>query len=234
MRQRKVKHLDEKMEELQYLFLERKGEDNDSYNIRSSFDDYANPLFLEIGCGKGQFITSLAKDNPTYNYVAMEMQQSVMYYAMRKAKEMELTNVKFLLMHVADGDLKTIVGESEIDGIYLNFSDPWPKAKHHKRRLTHRKKLLEYAYILKNGGFVQFKTDNEELFEFTLEEVEELSKELDGSGLQFEIVEMSRDLHKDNLDSAKHKTEYEEKFIAVNKNINFLHIKLTKPIQDLY
>ena len=103
----------------------------------------------------------------------------------------------------------------QLEGIYLNFSDPWPKARHAKRRLTYRERLLDYKWALKEGGFIEFKTDNDQLYDFTLEEISE-------AGL--EISEETRDLHNSIYESRYTTTEYEEKFKEKGKNINYVKV----------
>ncbi|MFR4797472.1 MAG: tRNA (guanine(46)-N(7))-methyltransferase TrmB, partial [Lentihominibacter sp.] len=105
--------------------------------------------------------------------------------------------------------------EGQLSGIYLNFSDPWPKARHAKRRLTHRDRLKDYGWALKKGGFIEFKTDNDDLYDFTLEEI-------DAAG--YEIAEQTRDLHSSEYPSKDITTEYEDKFSGRGKNINYVKI----------
>lgn len=105
--------------------------------------------------------------------------------------------------------------EGQLSGIYLNFSDPWPKARHAKRRLTHRDRLKDYGWALKKGGFIEFKTDNDDLYDFTLEEI-------DSAG--YEIAEQTRDLHSSEYPSKDITTEYEDKFSGRGKNINYVKI----------
>ena len=107
--------------------------------------------------------------------------------------------------------------DGELDGMFLNFSDPWPKERHAKRRLTYSQRLLQYRQILAAGGEIQFKTDNEGLFDFTLEQIEEA---------EMEIMEMSRDLHNSEFAEKNITTEYEEKFAGRGKNINYVKIRV--------
>ena len=151
-------------------------------------------IFLEIGSGKGQFITSLAKDNPDTLYIAMEVNMYVIYRVLEKKLEMKLDNLIILL-----GDAKyldTYFSEQKVDGIYLNFSDPWPKAKHHKRRLTYPTFLKLYLNILKKDAFIQFRTDHLDLFKDSLDYVSPY----------VELTDVNY-----NLDISAYMTEYEEK-----------------------
>lgn len=174
-----------------------------------------NPIYLEIGCGKGQFIIKKAEDNVDKNFIAVEGQANVIVRAMQKAQVAEFGNLRLFIDYVHD--LKDYFEKGEIAGIYLNFSDPWPKARHYKRRLTYRGRLSNYFEVIKDGGFVEFKSDNDGLFEFTLEEIEEGG---------FEMVEMTRDLHASQFESRLTTTEYEEKFKSKGKNINYVKIAL--------
>ena len=161
-----------------------------------------HPIHIEIGMGKGRFLHTLAKSNPQINYVGIEKYSSVLLRAIQKMEEDELPNLKFIRMDAEDID--KVFGKEEVDRIYLNFSDPWPKDRHAKRRLTSRQFFARYDQILKKEGHLEFKTDNQDLFTFSLEEVPEAGWKLDAS---------TRDLHHDPvLSEGNVMTEYEEKF----------------------
>lgn len=173
------------------------------------------PVALEIGCGKGDFLTGMAAANPGIGYVGIETALEVAYYPAKKAKVAELTNVR-----VIRGDaalLEEWFAPEEADIIYLNFSDPWPKARHAKRRLTHRTFLQKYERILRAGGHLRFKTDNDDLFAFSVEEFK-------AYGL--EITALTNDLHNSACDNPVW-TEYETKFSKRGKNINFCEVVFT-------
>ena len=174
------------------------------------------PIYLEIGCGKGKFITGHAVACPESNYIALEGQESVIVRAMARAEEMELTNLAFLSVYMHD--IRDYFETNEIDGLYLNFSDPWPKARHAKRRLTYRNFLEKYKEIIKPGGFIEVKTDNDGLFEFSVEEAEDLG---------YNITEKTTDLHNSEYAAENIMTEYEEKFSMRGKNINYLRIEFS-------
>ena len=161
------------------------------------------PLFIEIGMGKGQFITTLAKNNPDINYIGIEKYSSVLVRAIEKQTELELPNLKFIRMDAEN--INDVFAENEVDGIYLNFSDPWPKDRHAKRRLTSRQFFARYEKLLKPEGKIQFKTDNSALFYFSLEEVE---------ATNFKANEVSYDLHNSEWNEGNVMTEYEERFSA--------------------
>lgn len=219
MRQRKAKDLDKRLQECSMYMIESPGDGNKDY-----FNDDKD-LFLEIGCGKGQFIIKKAKDNPDADFIAIEGQETVILRALEKAKEEDerqqnesdckqgLSNLKFMLTFVHTID--KFFNENQLSGIYLNFSDPWPKARHAKRRLTYRKRLQDYSKAIKKGGFIEIKTDNDALYDFTLEEI-------DAVGCK--IAEQTRDLHNSNYASRFTTTEYEDRFKDKGKNINYVKI----------
>lgn len=158
------------------------------------------PLHIEIGCGKGRFITETAALHPEISYVAVEKVSNVIVLAMEKAKAAELVNLKFIR-----GDFAMIapqLPEGSMDRIYLNFSDPWPKNGYAKRRLTHGAFLEQYKRILKDGGEIHFKTDNRGLFDFSLETFPENG---------FELKNVTFDLHKE-MPEGNIMTEYEQRF----------------------
>ncbi len=168
-----------------------------------------NPVHIEIGMGKGKFIHTMAKEHPGINYVGIEKYSSVLLRAVQKMSCEELPNLKFLRMDAEN--IAGVFGAGEVDRIYLNFSDPWPKDRHAKRRLPSREFLARYDVILKKGGKLEFKTDNRELFEFAL-------GELEPAGWRAEAV--TYDLHGDeSLMQGNVMTEYEEKFSALGNPI---------------
>ena len=170
------------------------------------------PLHLEIGCGKGDFACGTARDNPHINLIAMERARDVCCLALEKAmacKESRPDNLRFI---IGDADnLEEWFPEKCLDILYLNFSDPWPKAGHAKRRLTHRNYLARYKKLLKDGGLLIFKTDNVGLFDFSLEEFAEF-------GLKVEW--MTRDLHNSERAEGNVMTEYEKNFSEKGFTIN--------------
>lgn len=167
------------------------------------------PLHIEIGMGKGQFIYQMAKLHPDIQYIGIEKYSSVLLRAIQKMEAEELPNLRFIRMDAEE--ITEVFGEGEVDRIYLNFSDPWPKDRHAKRRLPSRQFLGRYDKILKQGGELEFKTDNKGLFEFALEELEPAG---------WRAVEVSFDLHQDEkLMTGNVMTEYEEKFSAMGNPI---------------
>lgn len=168
-----------------------------------------HPIQLEIGMGKGRFLMDLAKLHPEINYVGIEKYSSVLLRAIQKQQEEELPNVLFIRMEAEYiGD---VFAEGEIDKIYLNFSDPWPKDRHAKRRLESREFLGRYDLILKKDGVVEFKTDNQDLFAFALEEIEPAG---------WKLLQCTRDLHKDPVMNENNvMTEYEERFSSMGNPI---------------
>lgn len=174
----------------------------------------SRPLHIEVGMGKGRFLMDMAALNPDINYVGIEMYDSVLLRALQKMEELEesgqgLQNLKF--MRIDARLLPEIFRKGEVDKIYLNFSDPWPKARHAKRRLTSREFLARYDEILKQEGQVEFKTDNKDLFLFSLEEAEET---------KWRLLAHTFDLHKDEkMNQGNVMTEYEEKFSSMGNPI---------------
>lgn len=174
----------------------------------------SNPVHVEVGTGKGQFVIGMAKQNPHINYIGIELYDSVIVVALEKVLEQEsLPNLR--LLNVNGKDLTEYFEKGDIGQVYLNFSDPWPKTRHAKRRLTHANFLTLYRDLMPEGGEVHFKTDNRGLFEYSLISMTDF-------GMQLKYV--SLDLHveepEDNV-----RTEYEEKFAAKGQPIYRLEAK---------
>ncbi len=170
-----------------------------------------HPLHVEIGMGKGQFLLALAQANPGINYVGMELYDSVLLRAVEKVDALEAApgNLRFLRMDARG--LCAMFAPGEVEKIYLNFSDPWPKDRHAKRRLTSVQFLERYEKILAAGGVIEFKTDNKDLFAFSLEAARAAG---------WTVVAHSWDLHHDAaLNEGNVMTEYEEKFSAAGNKI---------------
>lgn len=168
-----------------------------------------NEIHIEIGMGKGRFLMDLAALNPDINYVGIEKYSSVLLRAIQKQEQLLLPNVKFIRMEAEN--ITDVFAPSEVGKIYLNFSDPWPKDRHAKRRLPSREFLGRYDKILKKDGVVEFKTDNKDLFQFALDEVEPAGWNLDA---------VTYDLHHDEtMNEGNVMTEYEEKFSSIGNPI---------------
>lgn len=167
------------------------------------------PIRIEIGMGKGKFLHEMAKQNPSVNYIGIEKYSSVLLRAVQKMEEDPLPNLRFIRMDAEE--IADVFAEGEVDRIYLNFSDPWPKDRHAKRRLPSREFLKRYDSFLKKDGVLEFKTDNRQLFDFAVEE-------LPFAG--WEPVIITYDLHHDEeLVKGNIMTEYEEKFSAMGNPI---------------
>lgn len=221
MRQRKAKDLDNKLDSFGDLLVKEP--------VPGVWDEVFTTgnqggLYLEIGCGKGAFITKKALDNPDDRFIAIEGQGTVILRALTAATEagggQPPGNLKFVLDYVNGMD--KFFEKDSLSGVFLNFSDPWPKARHAKRRLTYHERLLDYAWAIKNGGFIEVKTDNDGLFEFTMEELRE------HCGDALEIIRETRDLHGSEYESRLTMTEYEKKFCGLGKNINYVKVIVNK------
>ncbi len=211
-------------------------------NFRGRWDgvfEKKQPLYIEIGMGKGHFLMDMAEAYPDRNFIGIEMYDSVLFRAVQKAemrariragadpenvhglsadvKERPglMRNCNFRFLRMDARQLTEVFGEGEVDGIYLNFSDPWPKARHAKRRLTSRQFLALYEKFLKDGGVLEFKTDNRPLFDFSVEEF--------SGAAHWELKEITYDLHHDDVMGKDNvMTEYEKKFSALGNKINKL------------
>ena len=166
------------------------------------------PLYVELGTGKGDFISQMAEREPGVNFIGIEAQQDVLYAAAKKVAAMELKNVRLLVFDIHE--IERIFAPGEVDRFFLNFCDPWPKKRHYKRRLTYRGFLEKYRHLLKQGGELHFKTDNRPLFDFSLKEFE---------AAELPVRDVSYDLHAENRPD-NIMTEYERKFSGFGEKIN--------------
>lgn len=168
----------------------------------------SHPIHIEIGMGKGQFITTLAEQHPDINYIGIEKYSSVLIRAIEKQEEMQLPNL--ILIRMEAEYITDVFAKNEVSKIYLNFSDPWPKDRHAKRRLTSKEFFARYDNILVPDGVVIFKTDNRELFDFSVEQVPEAG---------WEMVNCTYDLHHSEYAVGNVLTEYETRFASEGKPI---------------
>ncbi len=205
MRQRKLRNLDTKYEAYSDIIVDSPADGIATlYNVTGGA-----PLYVEIGCGKGKFISELAAREPEHFFVAIEGNKSVMIRAMEKIRKYDLKNVAFI--PELAGDLSEWFEDGEADGIYLNFSDPLPKNYWYKRRLTYRDRLKSYFRVLKPDGTVTFKTDNTDLFNWSVLEI--IASDL-------KILDITRDLHADPEANASNiETEYEAKYSGFGEKI---------------
>jgi tRNA (guanine-N7-)-methyltransferase len=167
-----------------------------------------NPIHIEVGMGKGKFILEMAQLHPEINYIGVEKYSSVLVRALEQRKALETNNLLFLRMDAEE--IHHFFAPGEVEKIYLNFSDPWPKDRHAKRRLTSNRFLERYDKFLAPDGLLQFKTDNRSLFDFSLEQIEESGWILD---------ECTFHLHENGPAPDNVMTEYEEKFYRMGKPI---------------
>ena len=211
MRLRHVKNIEEKIKEYSDIIILNPKDNKGKW---AHLFNNTNPIYLEIGTGKGKFIIQNAINNPNINYIGVELNSSIIYKA-AKSLDKKLDNL-FLVNYDALL-LNDIFDKNEIDKIYLNFSDPWPKNRHEKRRLTSNDFINVYKSILNNDKEIEFKTDNRLLFEYSIMKFNEL---------QIKILELSLDLHNDDRYENIITTEYEDKFMKENKPIYFMKVSL--------
>ena len=214
MRMRRMKNLDPRMEKCAALRIAEPA----TYqgNWRSLKPD-CTALWVEVGCGKGKFTAETAAANPDVLLIAVERCREAMVVAMEKAQAMGLTNVFYIDMDVAK--IEEIFAGFEIDRLFINFPDPWPRKKNAKRRLTHRGFLDKYCRVIKQGGEIHYKTDNAPLFEFSVEECA-------AGGLQ--VNNLTRNLHEKGVVGIM--TGYEEKFHSLGTPINRCEV-VCKPFE---
>lgn len=167
-----------------------------------------NPIQIEVGMGKGKFLMELAQKHPEINYVGIERYSSVLLRGLQKREELDLSNIWFLCIDARQ--LAEVFEEGEVERIYLNFSDPWPKDRHAKRRLTSPEFMAVYDKILTADGQVEFKTDNEGLFDYSLDSIPQAGWRIEAS---------TRDLHHSPMAEGNVMTEYEEKFASKGNSI---------------
>ncbi len=214
MRLRNVKGSRERIEACPFTFNEDDGQT--LYSNKGKWNEIFNndnPIHIEIGMGKGQFITELALRNPDINYIGIEKFSSVLIRAIekREQKESEGVNLKNLLFIRMDAEhLPDVFDANEIGFIYLNFSDPWPKDRHAKRRLTSPQFLERYQKVMDENAKIQFKTDNMDLFNYSLESLNES---------RWAVNELTFDLHQSSYLEGNIMTEYEAKFVEEGKPI---------------
>lgn len=205
MRLRNIKGAHDIIAKSKYLVQEPS---NYKGNFSKLFNN-SNPIEIEIGMGKGDFIIEKAKQNPNINFIGIEKYASVLFYAMKKLEETDLPNLKIINI---DANTINETFSNEVDKIYLNFSDPWPKKKHSKRRLTSYIFLNKYKDIFKNNYVIEMKTDNQKLFEYSIVSLSE-----NGYVLKY----VTFDLYNDDL-NGNVPTEYEKKFVSIGMNIHKL------------
>lgn len=204
MRMRRKKNLDIRMERCSDIWLKPEA----GTVTADPYVTEAETLHLEIGCGKGQFIETLAAQNPEIRYLAVERFFNVLVMAMEKAKAAALSNIRFLSVDAQE--LLNILPRGAVSRIYLNFSDPWPGKRHAKRRLTAPSMLALYQDLLCPGGEIHLKTDSEELFLYSTETLDEAG---------FTVQNVTFDLHQSPFNEGNIMTEYEKNFSAQGKRI---------------
>ena len=209
-RMRKKKNMDQRKEACRSVFFDEPTMNQGRWRQTCGFEDCAE-LMLELGCGKGNFVVGQAKRHPERLFVAFEKEPTVILLAMENAIRNNCNNVFFVCADIVD--LSDYFEIGEVDKIYINFCDPWTRQNKPKRRLTHRNCLEAYKSIVKVKGELFFKTDNEMLFNFSLEE-------LAFSG--FHVLDQTRDLHHSIFEQTNIHTEFEEKYASENIPIKWL------------
>ena len=208
MRLRHIPGAEEAIEQSPYVIQEPK-------EMKGKWDsvfENRNPIHIEVGMGKGRFIMELAQRNPQINYIGIERYSTVLLKALQKREQLPVSNICFMCIDAKE--LGEIFEKGEVEKIYLNFSDPWPKARHAKRRLTSTEFLARYEKVLVESGRVEFKTDNTELFNFSLEQVKEAG---------WALIAYTYDLHhQEEMNEGNIMTEYEQKFSEKGNPINKL------------
>ena len=197
MRMRKKKNCDARMEKCSDIWIKKPQKYKGKWQELFKND---NPIHIEIGCGKGNFIVGMAKMYPDINFIAIEKVEDVIVMAMEKTKAAELSNVLFMDMDAEK--IEEVFEKGEICRIYLNFSDPWKKKKQAKRRLTHKRFLDRYKAVLTEGDYIWFKTDNKALFDFSLNSFAQEN---------YKLENISLDLHNSDF-KGNVMTEYEQRF----------------------
>ena len=206
MRLRHIRGAEETIAESPYVIQDPQG-------LKGKWHEFfgnQNPIRIEVGMGKGKFIMELAEKNPDVNYIGIERYSSVLLRGLQKRSQLELSNIYF--MRIDALELADVFDAGEVDRIYLNFSDPWPKARHARRRLTSPDFFARYDKVLVQDGQVEFKTDNRDLFDFSVESL--------GESETWGISECTYDLHHDEIMNVGNiMTEYEEKFSSMDHPI---------------
>ena len=204
MRLRHIPGAEEAIEQSPYVIQEPK-------EMKGKWDSVfgnRNPIHIEVGMGKGRFIMELAQRNPQINYIGIERYSTVLLKALQKREQLPVSNICFMCIDAKE--LGEIFEKGEVEKIYLNFSDPWPKDRHAKRRLTSDRFLPIYDQILKKDGIIEFKTDNQDLFQYSLESIPEAGWTVDAHTF---------DLHNSEMAEGNVMTEYETKFCSEGKPI---------------
>ena len=210
MRLRRIKNIEEKILKYDNIIMleptKLKGKWHELFGNN-------NPIYLEIGMGKGKFITEHAIKNPNINFIGCELVNSVIYKAAKKINDLDLPNL--YLINYDASKLEEVFDVNEIEKLFLNFSDPWPKTRHEKRRLTSESFLNVYKKFLVENAEIEFKTDNRHLFEYSVMKFNEL---------RYDMLELSLDLHSDKEEIIS--TEYEDKFVGLGQVIYFVRVRV--------
>lgn len=216
MRLRKIKNIEEKIKQFDGIIVFDAKSHKGKWKEMFKND---NPIYLEIGTGKGNFIIKNATLNPNINFIGCEISDSVIYKAAKKVEG--LSNL--LLINEDANNLLEIFSDKEIEKLFLNFSDPWPKSRHERRRLTSPDFLKMYKQVLVNNGIIEMKSDNRRLFEYSIIKFNEQ---------KWDFLELNLNLHQEDNKSTKEMidqivtTEYEDKFKALGEPIYYVKVRI--------
>ena len=210
MRVRKKKNGEARFEAARDVITEIKKDSPEQIDIHRILGDFKS-VRLEVGCGKGAFSVGMAQKEPKVGFIALEVVKDVIIFAAEKAKAAELQNLRFVCADAQN--IEKIFAPDSFDVIYINFCDPWPKARHAKRRLTYHVFLEKFKCLLKDGGRIEFKTDNRALFDFSIPEFEAAG---------FSVCGVTNDLHSSEFNDGNVMTEYEKNFSEKGVPINRL------------
>ncbi len=216
MRLRNVKKAFERVDDFEAIVVEPR-----IYKGRwSEYFGNDNPIYIEIGMGRGQFLINHAIANPNINYIGFEKFTVVLVKALEKIERLEKKLTNICVVRFDAEQMLELFDDNEVSRVYLNFSDPWPKDRHYKRRLSYRDFLQKYRQVLIDDGLVILKTDNDALFDFSISEM---------TALGMELLKQTRDLHMTEWAVDNVMTEYETKFHSMGETINMVEARFVEP-----
>ncbi len=210
LRQRRVKNLEQKIADNSKYLIENPADAKGNWQRIFKND---NPVYAEFGCGRGKFLLDMAEKYTERNFVGFEGRGSIIIRALEKALIKAPENLFFVCKYILD--VRDYFEKNELSGLYLNFNVPWHRRRHASRRLTHRDYLSGYREVLKEGSFIEFKTDSPDLYSFSVNEF---------NASRMNLVESTNDLHNSGLEAGQITTEYEDSFLSEGNRIHYLKI----------